>query len=98
MLKKLLTKINHNSFSILYLVCAIILSYLFVSTPEAFANLREIIALSLTKIGILYVSSFLLIKFLYKYEFDILREIFEENNIAAAIFVLGIMLSIAIVI
>ena len=97
MLSKLFAKINHNAFSVLYLVCAIVLSYLFISTPEAFANLREIIALSLTKIGILYVSTFLLIKFLYKYDFDILKEIFEENNIAAAVFVFGIMISIAVV-
>lgn len=96
-LKTLITKFNQNHFSILYLIFASVLSYLFISNPEGYANLKEIIALSLTKIGILYVSVFLLIKPLYRFDFDILKEVFEKKNTAAGIFLAGIMIAIAIV-
>lgn len=96
-MKKIINKINQYHYSIAYIIFALILSYLFISSNEALANLKEIIALSLTKIGILFVSVFFMIKPLYRFDFDILKEVFEEGNVAAGIFLAGIMIAIAIV-
>lgn len=89
-------KINHYHFSIIYIVFASILSYLVINSNEALSNLKEIVVLSLLKIGIFYVSAFFLIKPLYRFDFDILKEVFEKKNNAAAIFLAGVMLSIAL--
>lgn len=60
--------------------------------------LPEIITMKLVYITTLLVSGLGLLHFMHGTKFDVSHEIFEEQNIAAAIFVSGFLISLAMVI
>lgn len=93
MLNKIWSKINENHFSGLFLVVAAILGYSVESMTSAFF---QISAVKIFNVGLLLGAFFALIKVMRGTKRDLLKEIFDENSTAAAIFLTGILVALAI--
>lgn len=81
-------------FSVVVCVLATVSAFFF----APWGGVSEIITLRLMYLGFLFASSFGVIFVLRGTRFDVLKEIFEENNMAAALLVGSIFIAVALVI
>lgn len=93
-LKALWGNVNENWFAAAVGVIAYVVSEKF-SSPELV--MTDILAIKLTYVAMLLGASFGLFYFLKGTAFDVMREIFEEQNAGAALLAVGYLVAIALV-
>jgi len=94
-MKELISKLGDNTFNFIYLAISAILVY--ISFVYGISYL-QIISIALVKVGIYTFTSTWLVRFLNGLNCNIYEEIFEKQNIAAALLVSGLLLGLSIVI
>lgn len=90
-----ISKINEHVFNLLVLTAGIFSTYLTVLGSN---DRLQILAILLLKIGIYLNIGSLFVAFLNGVNYDIKKEIFEESNVAAALFVGAFWIGLAITI
>lgn len=97
--KKIIEFLDERFYSILLFIISIILCFiLIIFKTTNLENIFAIIAAIFLNVSLFLIIIISLLFFQYGIGFDIQEEIFEENNIAGAIFEGFIILSIAIII
>ena len=95
-MKALWGKIDEKVFAILFMLATILAAYHF--APGSGMAVAEIVVLKMIYVSVLLIVSFGLLFFLRGTKYDIYEEIFDEHNIAAAMLIAALLLSIALVI
>ena len=86
---------NDKIYALVLVVLAILAVFL---TPGAIVPALEIMTLKLVYVAFLLAVVYGLLHFTRGTQFDVQREIFDKNNLAGAVFVGAIVLSLATVI
>ena len=86
---------NEKFFAFLTVAVVILLSFLF---APADIGLRELVLVKMTYVALLFGTVFGLLHFLRGTKTDVIKEIFEEKNSAAALFVVGMIIALSLVI
>lgn len=95
-MKALWEKIDEKVFAILFMLATVFAAYYF--APGSGLAVAEIVVLKMIYVSVLLIVSFGLLFFLRGTKYDIYEEIFDEHNIAAAMLIAALLLSIALVI
>lgn len=95
-MKALWEKIDEKVFAILFMLVTVFAAYHF--APGSGLAVAEIVVLKMIYVSVLLIVSFGLLFFLRGTKYDIYEEIFDEHNIAAAMLIAALLLSIALVI
>lgn len=93
--KKFLMGINEHWFNVVFLAVAVLGTYLSYTYE---VQQLQILALLLLRVGIYLFTGSCFITFLNGIGFDVKKEIFEENNSAAAILTAGFWIGLAVAI
>lgn len=86
---------NHNYFAGILTVLAVALAFF---AQQLTGQNLEILAIKLVNVALLTGTSLAFIKFTKGTKFDVLKEIFEEHNISAAIYIGLFVLALALAI
>ena len=90
---KTIKRLNEHAFNLLVLIVGIVSTYLTVGGEH---ERLQIIAILFLKIGIYLNLGSLFVEFLNGLGRDMKKEIFDEHNVAAAIFIAGFWIGLAI--
>lgn len=86
---------NEKHFVTLLVGIIIAVSFLF---APADIGLRELVLVKMTYVALLFGTVFGFLHFLRGTKTDVVKEIFAEKNTAAALFVVGLIIALALVI
>ena len=82
-------------FSLIVSLIVLTLLAVFLLIPSGVLAAAEIVTLRLMQLAVLLVAFFATVFCLHGTKYDVLQEVFEEDNIAAAIFVSALLLAMA---
>lgn len=94
-MKQKLLCLGDHTFNLIYLIVSSLMVYLSFAYEITYL---QIISIALVKVGVFTFTATWAIKFLNGLHCNIYNEIFEKDNIAAAILVAGLLIGLAIVI
>lgn len=94
--REFLSKANENHFGLLFLILTIVVAWIF--APGRELVLMDIIVLKMVYVAILLSVMIGFLFFLRGTRYDVMKEIFEENNSGAAVFVIGVLIALSMVI
>lgn len=89
-------KANEKHYSFLWVIVAILIGIFL--APNLQLNLSEIMVLKIEKLALFFMTTTGLLYFLKGTNTDIVKEIFDQENTAAAILVVGLVIAVATVI